>query len=112
MIVKNVTYLFALAAGLLTVSGCSGWFCGDKKNNQAVAAESKPLAENEVATEATAVEASTEATTPVASAEGAVEQVATEEKVATETVAAAEAPASAMPMNEVAAAAPAEEKAA
>lgn len=107
MIVKNVTYLFALAAGLLTVSGCCGWFCGDKKNDQAVAAESKPLAENEAATEAA------EAVTPVASAEGAVEQVATEEtKVATETVAAAEAPASAMPMNEVAAAAPAEEKAA
>lgn len=84
---KNVAYLAVLSAGLLTIAGCCGPFCGDKKD-QANVESTKPLAENEaVPAEATAV----------ASAE-VVEKVATESEV--ETVAAVEAPS--MPMNEVA----------
>lgn len=85
---KNVASLFALAAGLLTVSGC-GWFGGDKKVED-TSAEHKSVAVNDVAAEAV---------TTVASAEG-VEQSATEEqKIEEAPVATAEAPAT-MPMNE------------
>ena len=88
---KNVAYMFALAAGLLTMSGCNYNFFGGAKKEASAPAPTKPLAEN----------AAEEATTVVASAEvaidAAVEAAATEQ---TESTVVAEA---AMPMNEVAA---------
>jgi len=95
--VKNVAYVFALAAGLLTMSGCYDRFCSSKKAESAPA-QAKPLAENEVATEAVTAEAAAEATV-VASTEGAVEaaEAVVEEKAESTVVASA-----AMPMNEVA----------
>ncbi len=86
MIVKNVAYMFALAASLLTVSGFMG--CGNDKRADD-SAEHKSMAANEVTTEASTV---------VASAEVA-EQTATEQKVEEASVATAEA-ATTMPMNE------------
>ena len=89
---KNVAYMFALAAGLLTMSGCDYNFFGGAKKEASAPTETKPLAEN----------AAEEATTVVASAEvaidAAVEAAATEQ--ATESTVVAEAT---MPMNELAA---------
>ena len=83
---KNVAYVLALAAGVLTLSGCCDWFC--KKPAQAdQAAESKALAENEVAAPAPVEEATTaptEEAAPVAEENTTVAQAA------------------AMPMNDVA----------
>jgi hypothetical protein len=39
--VKNIAYLFALAAGVLTVSGCSSWFGGNKTEKPVVTAENE-----------------------------------------------------------------------
>ena len=79
---KNVAYMFALAASLLTVSGFLG--CGSDKKADDLG-EHRPMAANE-------------ATAVVASAEVA-EQTATEQKVEEAPVATAEAAAT-MPMNE------------
>lgn len=89
---KNVAYMFAVAAGLLTMSGCDYNFFGSAKKKASAPAQTKPLAEN----------AAEEASTVVASAEVAIDPVveaaATEQ--ATESTLVAEAT---MPMNEVAA---------
>lgn len=89
---KNVAYLLALSAGMLTLSGCDWFGCGKKSDDMAA---EKAMAANE----ATPSEA-----TNVASAEG-MEQSATEQKIEEAPVATAEADTT-MPMN------PVEEKAA
>jgi hypothetical protein len=88
--VKNVAYVLALAAGVLTLSGCCDWFC-KKPAKTEQAAESKALAENDVAAPAT------EEATPVAPTEN-VEAATTAPVEENATV----AQAAAMPMNDVA----------
>ncbi len=87
---KNVAYVIALAAGVVTLSGCCDWFC--KKPAQAEqAAESKALADNSDV--AAPTEAPVEETTATEATQAPVEEVNT-------TV--AQATPAAMPMNEVA----------
>ena len=86
---KNVAYVIALAAGVMTLSGCCDWFC-KKPAAAEKATESKALAENDAAAPAT------EEVTPAAENVEAATTAPVEE--ATKTV----AEAAAMPMNDVA----------